>query len=602
MLSHFNMDHLAPSSGVNWYTTYNAFGELLAGAPQLPPVELGGVDVGRPYNPQGHVHYPTQVEGLHYGQELSHSSVVTAEEEYLFQDKTLPPAQSKAFNRVRVSVGEKIACQECGATFACGANLRNHMRIHTGERPFVCEECGASFTQRSNMRSHKRVHTGERPYMCGICGQTFARSSHLPGHMRTHTGEKPFSCPQCGRSFATNQIMKNHMRTHTGERPFVCDVCDATFAQSSCLATHKKIHTGERNFKCVKCGKAFISRSGLQTHERVHTGEKPYNCERCDKSFRTSSYLSKHRQKYCGNESFVKVNRQPDLGKTIKNPANSHRLSKCKKNLKQASRPSSKRTRVKRAQRPKRNRNDPCKLESATSSEWCKLLEENVNVSIKTDSGRESCHDGNGCGTGDVLQDWLSNETVPSAYKQEENTSSECKPKLNEKQLLATPLENVLLGREDLAIKLEENSLPEESTAVIPQERLVDDSETLQMPGLRGENISGETEPLKQTFQDMKTLIKSQCSFSDSQSQVLQPQDQGTRGHQLIENYFKEIDGANFSDGVYEEEISSPPVMDVQQVCENLPQLAGIAASSEVPQQAHVMKSGSPLWYSRSYM
>lgn len=298
------MDHLAPSSGVNWYN-YNPYGEMLGG-PQLPPVELGGLDVGRHLVPQMYTTTAAQVtlsNGMHYvqdGQDFSVSEAVPVP----YQEPLSPLTEAKAANRVRATFGEKIACQECGATFACGANLRNHLRIHTGERPFVCEECGASFTQSSNLRTHKRVHTGERPYMCGICGQTFARSSHLPGHMRTHTGEKPFTCHLCGRSFATNQIMKNHLRTHTGERPFVCDVCEATFAQSSCLATHKKIHTGERNYKCGECGKAFISRSGLQTHERVHTGEKPFTCEKCDKSFKTSSYLSKHKQKYCCNNGY----------------------------------------------------------------------------------------------------------------------------------------------------------------------------------------------------------------------------------------------------------------------------------------------------------
>ncbi|XP_068205064.1 endothelial zinc finger protein induced by tumor necrosis factor alpha-like isoform X1 [Palaemon carinicauda] len=295
------MDHLAPPSGVICFN-YNSFGEMLAGSIQLPPMELGGLDVGRQIASQVYAADPqgTLTNGMHYVQDGQNTSMEMVHLPHP-EPVILPLTETKAANRVRTAFGEKIACQECGSTFACAANLRNHLRIHSGERPFVCEECGASFTQSSNLRAHKRVHTGERPYMCGICGQTFSRSSHLPGHMRTHTGERPFICPHCNRSFASNQIMKNHMRTHTGERPFVCEVCGATFGQSSCLATHKKIHTGERKYQCRECGKAFISRSGLQTHERVHTGEKPFNCEKCGKAFKTSSYLSKHKQKYCGN-------------------------------------------------------------------------------------------------------------------------------------------------------------------------------------------------------------------------------------------------------------------------------------------------------------
>lgn len=355
------MDHLAPSSGVNWYTSYNGFGELLAGS-QFPPLELGGTDVGRRFTHQGHVQYTLpQLSGggMHYTQDHHslHSSIV--EETHTIQTEPSLHLGFHTDHHMRPALVEKVICHTCGATFACGANLRNHMRIHTGERPYVCEECGSSFTQRSNLRSHKRVHTGERPYMCGICGQTFSRSSHLPGHMRTHTGEKPFNCPRCNRSFATNQIMKNHMRTHTGERPFVCDVCGATFAQSSCLATHKKIHTGERNFKCVECGKTFISRSGLQTHERVHTGEKPYTCEKCEKSFKTSSYLSKHKQNYCGNNGYKKRVHQADALNPGRKTTNSKNMSRSRKSAKRPGR-SLKRGKAKIFQHTQKYKNDYC--------------------------------------------------------------------------------------------------------------------------------------------------------------------------------------------------------------------------------------------------
>lgn len=45
-------------------------------------------------------------------------------------------------------------CHVCRATLAGSANLKRHMRIHTGERPFQCKFCGRLFSISSNLRRH----------------------------------------------------------------------------------------------------------------------------------------------------------------------------------------------------------------------------------------------------------------------------------------------------------------------------------------------------------------------------------------------------------------------------------------------------------------
>lgn len=174
-------------------------------------------------------------------------------------------------NNSNDSMLKRNQCSVCTRILANPASLKQHMRLHLGEKPFKCRYCDKTSATMCNILTHERTHTNERPYKCLVCAADFSSSSNLKTHMRIHSGDRPFRCNICDRRFVTSNALTTHLRVHWGLRLHPCPLCDRQFSTSSNLRVHHRtVHLGIKQYQCSVCGRAFATSSNLNAHSRQH--------------------------------------------------------------------------------------------------------------------------------------------------------------------------------------------------------------------------------------------------------------------------------------------------------------------------------------------
>lgn len=201
---------------------------------------------------------------------------------------------------LRLHSGDRpFKCRYCSQGFMSPLSLRRHLLTHLGLTERSCDICGKKYKKVESYREHMRQHAmekqGVQKLMCDVCGMSFYLQRQLKHHMRRH-GEKKFKCSEkdCHWSFYFANELDAHMKSHTKLRPFLCDQCGYSAGTKNRLLRHSRTHTGERNFHCEYCTYKAGTRTHLRRHMRIHIGSKPYKCPYCDYSCNTHENIRKH--------------------------------------------------------------------------------------------------------------------------------------------------------------------------------------------------------------------------------------------------------------------------------------------------------------------
>jgi uncharacterized Zn-finger protein len=241
-------------------------------------------------------------------------------------------------------------CSVCDKKWPSNAQLVNHMRTHTGEKPFSCNVCYKSFNRKSIRNTHmltihNMIYSNEKLFSCKICGESFLHKSHLNTHMLSHKGKTPLECDVCEKLFVSaSQLSQHYLSIKHKKRKegiqatinsYECEFCDKTFQHKSIYIIHKRSHTGEKPFQCDICDKTFSIKTLLQAHENMHTGVRPYSCDICNKSYTNHAQLYKHNKSF---KHLKRKNNEPvDNKRRKKAPINNYECENCGKSFRHKS-------------------------------------------------------------------------------------------------------------------------------------------------------------------------------------------------------------------------------------------------------------------------
>ena len=125
----------------------------------------------------------------------------------------------------------------------CSSEMLEHLQQAHELFKLLCSQCGLTFNDKAARNRHEASHKEESmKFICPYtdCSKPFAKQESLDRHIRVHTGEKPFVCNECGKGFRIKSHLTQHyLHKHSDDTPHQCNFCHERFKFAATKKKHK---------------------------------------------------------------------------------------------------------------------------------------------------------------------------------------------------------------------------------------------------------------------------------------------------------------------------------------------------------------------------